>query len=343
MLSSSAVQGAWAPRCRGPWATITLYGGGGVSVRPAIVEAVKAMDAVLRRHNYRTWSNQTGAFNCRRVKGTNSWSTHAYGVAIDINWLVNLYTSRLRTNISPSLARDITGIRTNNGRQVWNWGGYWAGKKDSMHFQIACTPGDLATGINWRTVNGTPVGNIPRPPVNKPAPGPTPTPNPQPPSFPIFNDEGDDFDMRLFRDHNGSVWILTGRERKHVATPNEYKALKGSWIPNHDIGPGSPFYNPILSQVILNYTNEVSKQQLCAIIVVMDNKLKITCAKCKWEGIFGDIACACGLEYLVFGESTLTALKKLSLPSNTFIIDPLHELGMMSYDTLATNIGVAKS
>ena len=63
--------------------------------------------------------------------------------------------------------------------------------------------------------------------------------------------------MRLLRDHTGAVWILSGRTRKHVKTANEYKALKSTWMPHHDLGPGSPFFNPIVSQVILNYTDAV--------------------------------------------------------------------------------------
>lgn len=70
----------------------------------------------------------------------------------------------------------------------------------------------------------------------------------------------------------------------------------------------------------------------------------MTCARCKWEGVFGDPACPCGLEFLVFGEPEARFRKtdKIVLRSNTFIIDPLHELGMMAYDRSATNLGSVK-
>lgn len=249
-LSSSYLRSVWGGRCRGPWARVGLYGGARIYVRPATVEAVKAMSAVLARYGYRAYASQTGAYACRRIGGSSQWSLHSYGIAVDINWLVNPYGG-YRRHIPNHVARALTNIRTNNGRRVWSWGGDWSGTKDWMHFQIDCRPSDLATGINWKTVSGTPSGNIPKPPVQAPAPAPKPKPNP------IVYDFEDDFDMRLFRDHNGSVWILSGRERKHVKTPGEYSALARTWIPNHDMGPGSPFYNPIVSQVILNYTKQV--------------------------------------------------------------------------------------
>lgn len=47
----------------------------------------------------------------------------------------------------PGMVADITAIRTRTGRQVWRWGGHYATNKDAMHFEIVCTPEDLATGI----------------------------------------------------------------------------------------------------------------------------------------------------------------------------------------------------
>lgn len=577
-LSSASLRRYWAPRCRGPHARVNLNGGGRVYVRPAIVEAVKALDAVLRRYGYKTYASQTGAYVCRPSKGSaGGWSLHAYGIATDINWNMNPFSYRLITNMPIAMVNDILRIRTNNGRPAWSWGGYWSGKKDcltgdtrivtkngsipiaqlkgqevellstkedpttgriesewvkapvesygfdktytvtlqrrqakttirctsnhrwpvqtqngvkliktenledswqvkakipamqypkveeswnidpyhvamgiiwgdgsdynkhgsrtpktscelcdektelapwledyagywrdtehgvkawkmaiemnslpdvdatlsqkisffigwfsadgcmkgnvptlstsdesalrwlkqeapnlgltitsvglqeagksgfdstkdnftvvfrhipkeylirsshidlwtpndkawygwklvsveenedveevfcatvegrgvfaidsptvpiltgnSMHFQIDCRPADLATGINWRSVNGSTPTNIPRPPAPAPAPKPDP--------LPMFHtDEGDDLDMRLFRDHNGTAWILTGRER-HAINANEYRALRDTWMPNHDMSKGSPFYNPIVSQVILNNTVRV--------------------------------------------------------------------------------------
>lgn len=155
MLSSSQLRRVWAPACRGPWARISLYGAGKVYVRPATIEAVKALDSCLRSANYKTRSADTGAYACRGQVGSGRTSLHAYGIALDINWQSNPYNRRLITNMPASLPASIVRIRTNNGRQVWNWGGYWSGTKDAMHYEVVCSPADLATGINWRTVNGS--------------------------------------------------------------------------------------------------------------------------------------------------------------------------------------------
>lgn len=153
-LSSSSLRNYWSPRCRGPWAKMTLHGGGQIQVRSSAIEAAKALNSVLVRNNYRTYYNHTGAYNCRMSKGASGgWSLHAYGIAVDLNWLWNPFGGS-RHHIPTHVARAITNIRTKNGRQVWTWGGDWSGTRDWMHFQIGCTPGDLATGINWNTVNG---------------------------------------------------------------------------------------------------------------------------------------------------------------------------------------------
>ena len=162
MLSQSAIRSSWAPHCRGPFGTVKLHGNGKVTVKAAAVEATKALNSCLQRWDYQTIYHQTGAFVCRGIAGGRGWSLHAYGIAIDINWQLNPYGG-YRYHIPSSLAAAICRIRTNNGKQVWNWGGYWRGTKDWMHFEIVCSPRDLASGINWSTVNG-PVAAAPKPP-----------------------------------------------------------------------------------------------------------------------------------------------------------------------------------
>lgn len=98
--------------------------------------------------------------NCRqKVTGT-GWSNHSYGTAMDLNWQLNPYGGS-RHNIPTDLAAAICRIRTNNGKQVWNWGGFWSGTRDWMHFEVVCSPKDIATGINWSTV----AGNVVTPPT----------------------------------------------------------------------------------------------------------------------------------------------------------------------------------
>lgn len=147
-LTTTQLRAAWAPACRlqAP-ATITLHGGGRVHVDGRVVEAVRALDAILARHDYRTRRADTGAYNCRRITGGTGYSLHAYGIAIDINWTSNPYGKRLITDMPREMVAAIKALRTGNGRQVWRWGGDYTTNKDAMHYEIVCTPADLATGI----------------------------------------------------------------------------------------------------------------------------------------------------------------------------------------------------
>lgn len=175
VLSMDQLRRAWGPACRGPFTRVALYGKGVVQVKSSIVPAVQALSAQLRAYNYATRAADTGAYNCRRITGGSGYSLHAYGIAIDINWNSNPYGSRLKTNMPRPMIEAIKAIRTNNGQQVWRWGGDYTGNKDAMHFEIVCRPADLATGIKSSGGGGT---------------NPTPAPKPKP-------EQEDDEDMKV--------------------------------------------------------------------------------------------------------------------------------------------------
>jgi hypothetical protein len=169
MLNQLQLRTVWAPPCRGPWVDIRLHGAGKVSVRPATYHAVRALNSCLIAHNYKTRAMDTGGYVCRRTTGSSSsYSLHAYGTALDINWTTNPYGPTLKTDMPRAMVNAICAIRTNNGKQVWNWGGFWTRNKDAMHYEIVCSPKDLATGINPKTVPGY------KPPAPAPAPAPKP-------------------------------------------------------------------------------------------------------------------------------------------------------------------------
>jgi hypothetical protein len=91
-------------------------------------------------------ANNTSAFNCRRVGGTDRWSQHAYGRAIDINPVQNPYVHG--DTVEPAageryLDRDDVrkGMIVRPGPVVrafarvgWEWGGDWQYSKDYQHF-----------------------------------------------------------------------------------------------------------------------------------------------------------------------------------------------------------------
>lgn len=92
--------------------------------------------------------NNTSAFNCRGIPGSDQWSPHAYGRAIDLNPLVNpciysggafepknaaAYLDRSRTD--PGLLHDgdpAVRVFTDRG---WRWGGAWTTPLDYQHFE----------------------------------------------------------------------------------------------------------------------------------------------------------------------------------------------------------------
>jgi hypothetical protein len=90
-------------------------------------------------------ANVTASFNCRYVDGTENWSNHAYGLAVDINPLINPWARE--GNVLPlegtqysDRSNPIRGM-INAGDQAitifekvgWSWGGVWA-SADYMHF-----------------------------------------------------------------------------------------------------------------------------------------------------------------------------------------------------------------
>lgn len=92
-------------------------------------------------------ADNTSAFNCRFVAGTQRWSMHAYGKAIDVNPIENPYVSG--SHVSPPAgapfadrSRNAEGmihggdvvVRAFAKKAGWQWGGNWPGAKDYQHF-----------------------------------------------------------------------------------------------------------------------------------------------------------------------------------------------------------------
>ncbi|MDQ3983461.1 MAG: M15 family metallopeptidase [Actinomycetota bacterium] len=95
-------------------------------------------------------ADNTSAFNCRKVAGTDRWSEHAYGRAIDINPVENPYVASDGT-VSPRRGERYAdrsprkrGMIAAGGKTVraferagWGWGGYWSSAKDYQHFSAS--------------------------------------------------------------------------------------------------------------------------------------------------------------------------------------------------------------
>ena len=95
-------------------------------------------------------ADDTSAFNCRFVAGTERWSEHAYGRAIDVNPIENPYADG-DGYVSPpqgapfaDRSRRAKGLIHRNGPVVaafaavgWGWGGNWEWPKDYQHFSAS--------------------------------------------------------------------------------------------------------------------------------------------------------------------------------------------------------------
>jgi D-alanyl-D-alanine carboxypeptidase len=92
--------------------------------------------------------NNTSGFNCRGIPGSDQWSQHAYGLAIDLNPLLNPYIdssgSFQPTNAAAYLDRNRTdpGLLHDGDPAVrvftdrgWRWGGHWRTPIDYQHFE----------------------------------------------------------------------------------------------------------------------------------------------------------------------------------------------------------------
>jgi hypothetical protein len=91
-------------------------------------------------------ANNSSGFNCRNVAGTNRWSEHAFGRAIDISPLVNPWVRGSQVEPPGGQAfldrdRSVPGLIVGGDVVVdafaaigWGWGGYWSSSKDYMHF-----------------------------------------------------------------------------------------------------------------------------------------------------------------------------------------------------------------
>jgi hypothetical protein len=147
--------------------------GRNVKVQDFWVPAVEAMDTVLKAHGYEDPCDWTGSYLKRFIAGTVIWSWHSYGGAIDLDYggqnpdspdhpLVdnNPHLHRPIPWGDPGFGTEfqllehqvkaVLAIRTNNGKPVWRWLGTSIG--DTMHFEPNCSPEDIATGIDPRTV-----------------------------------------------------------------------------------------------------------------------------------------------------------------------------------------------
>ncbi len=97
-------------------------------------------------------ADNSSAFNCRNVAGSDRWSQHAYGRAIDVNPIENPYVHADGTTSHPASEPYVDRTRRRKGmarrrgvlvkafkRAGWAWGGLWSPARDYQHFSATGT------------------------------------------------------------------------------------------------------------------------------------------------------------------------------------------------------------
>jgi hypothetical protein len=115
------------------------------------VERMELIDAYGGDDRASMNANNTSAYNCRLIFGSTRLSSHAKGLAIDINPLVNPYVWRKGTSppggkkwdtvAERKAAKDQPGMILPESpitkafkAKGWGWGGEWNNSKDYQHF-----------------------------------------------------------------------------------------------------------------------------------------------------------------------------------------------------------------
>ena len=137
---------------------------GGISLlvhRDMAVIFGKFIGELTTRHHYRLDRGQPDdwGYAQRRIKGSTSWSNHAWGLAIDLNALTNPQGSVLRTD----MPKDVGQLAARYGLR---WGGNYQKRPDAMHFEFMGTRGQAAVLTQRLLGKGGDKRRNPYPPPN---------------------------------------------------------------------------------------------------------------------------------------------------------------------------------
>lgn len=133
--AGTAQDRGWGPPCSGQIVTIVRSD----EVRLPVRSEVKVLVALLcdetERRGYNLVPGWCWGYACRKIRGSSSWSNHAWGLAVDLNAPTNPMTSTLKT--------DMPGWMP----ELWNsygfrWGGSYARRPDAMHYEFLGTPAE---------------------------------------------------------------------------------------------------------------------------------------------------------------------------------------------------------
>ena len=154
--TTSSLRRMWADwMCKkgsGTYSDPKIFGQTIGTVPTVAVDAFKALEAAITAAGFKPKA-RAWAYNCRKIGGSNNYSLHSAGIAIDIDPKDNPYThgDRYSGTIKEPHVRAVLAIKNSAGKSVWSWGGNWS-KPDRMHFQLDQAPN--AVDVDWSTVPG---------------------------------------------------------------------------------------------------------------------------------------------------------------------------------------------
>jgi uncharacterized protein YcbK (DUF882 family) len=169
-LTTRTLREAWASsRCNDADMVTVEFLGRRTPINRVARDAYEALAQALESTGYRAKS--AWSYNCRKIRNSENWSLHAYGLAIDIDPSCNphrvgnpaparfsaaatqdercadVHANRADTNFTREQIAAAESIRTVDGLRVFSWAGHWRRSPDAMHFQIDVTPGELRRGL----------------------------------------------------------------------------------------------------------------------------------------------------------------------------------------------------
>jgi poly-gamma-glutamate synthesis protein (capsule biosynthesis protein) len=110
------------------------------------IQEISRVDKYGGSDNASMRANNTSGLNCRTVAGTQRWSQHSYGLAIDLNPLWNPWVRGSKVDPKQGepwvdRSKHRPGMTQRGGPAVeaftsrgWVWGGTWRSTKDYQHF-----------------------------------------------------------------------------------------------------------------------------------------------------------------------------------------------------------------
>lgn len=142
LLSQAAKRQQWGPPCDFLRLETFSFGQGNARIRPELFGALIWLSRILRAYDRWPRRFDTWSYACRPIAGTDQWSLHALGIAVDVR--ATSYPLGVKVT-DPQLlaaATEIEQLHTTDGYQVWEWGGRWR-RPDGMHWEIGCPPSSL--------------------------------------------------------------------------------------------------------------------------------------------------------------------------------------------------------